>query len=154
MTTRLLTAVVLLAAASGAAVAAAGPPPVAFDQDGPIATSEGHATLTWSATDFDGVVPNFELEESDVPSFRESRTRYRGPDRASFVSGLPEGTTWFRVRARVDDRPGPWSEPVEIVVTYASGATLFRLLSLGAIVFLATVVTVAIGHRRHRVPVR
>lgn len=139
----------LLGALLAAGVAAAATPPeVGFDQEGPIDTTEGHATLSWAARDGNGPVRAFELQYASHPGFTDARTWYRGPDRASFVSGLPEGRTWFRVRAVEEGLTGPFSEPIAVEVEYASAATVTRLMALGAIVFLATVATVAVGHRR------
>ncbi|HXV76815.1 MAG TPA: fibronectin type III domain-containing protein [Candidatus Polarisedimenticolaceae bacterium] len=131
-----------------AALPAAGRPRVEFETEGPIITTEGHATLRWAAVDPVERGSVFELQDSTDPEFRSTHVWYRGPDRASFVSGLPEGTSWFRVRAVRGQRAGPWSDPVAIEVDYASSSTLGRLLALGAVVFLATLVTVVVGHRR------
>jgi hypothetical protein len=129
-------------------------PEAVFDQTGTITTTEGHATLSWTVRDAEDPTLEFELQDSDHADFSSAHTRYRGPDRASFVSGLPAGKTWFRVRVTEIDRAGPWSEPIAINVEYPSRSLLRRLLALGAIVFVATVLTIVAGHRRREVPAR
>jgi hypothetical protein len=154
LTVRALAACGLLCLLGLSSAASAPLPEVDFDQRGPVATSEGHATLSWAARESGGPARTFELQYSDRSDFDTARTWYRGPDRASFVSGLPEGETWFRVRALEDELAGPFSEPIAVEVRYASDAVVARLMALGAVVFLATVATVVIGHRRRHVPTR
>jgi hypothetical protein len=143
--------VLVVASGVGAARAADGPPPTSFDGPAVVSTTEGHTTLAWSPRPDGAVHGSFQLEASDDPSFDDGKLRYEGPDRASFVSGLPEGTTWFRVRAVGDDgTAGPWSDAVRVDVAYPERGQVVRFLVLGSIVFLATVTAVIVGHRRHR----
>ena len=93
----------------------------------------------------------FALEQAPTERFARAEERYRGPDRGSFVSGLPEGDTWFRVRAIDEEgRAGAWSAPMRIEVAYPSPTLVARLFALGAAVLGCTVLAVALGHRRAR----
>lgn len=105
--------------------------------ENPSAANEGHLVLNWQP------VPganNYQLEDG------ENTPRYTGPDLAFFASGLSEGTHSFRVRA--DD--GPWSDPLEVTVTYPSSTKVITLLVIGGIVFLLTVLTVLRGFFRQQ----
>jgi len=142
-------AVLALAAAGGPAAAV--PPRASFDGADTITTTEGHATLSWSVDGPARQDLRFALEQAPTARFARAEERYRGPDRGSFVSGLPEGDTWFRVRAiDAEGRAGAWSAPVRIEVAYPSMTLVARLFALGAVVLGCTVLAVALGHRRAR----
>jgi hypothetical protein len=146
--TTLVPALLLIAALP----TAAGDRPAApsFDQQGPVAADEGHTTLSWSPGGAGGLVRDYQLEESQTAEFADARVRYEGPDRASFISGLTEGETWFRVRAsNGEGRFGPWSRPVSVEVRYPERPMVLRRLAVGALLFVATVGAVLLGHRRH-----
>lgn len=66
---------------------------------------------------------------------------YRGPDRASFISGLEDGTYVYRVRAA----DGEWSDPLTIIVKHQSIRLAKLLFGIGAVVFLLTVAVVVHG---------
>jgi len=144
----LLLAPALVADAPGGA----GLPPVSFDLDGPVTTTEGHATLEWSADD--GAAARhwrFQLQEGETRAFEDTFIRYEGPDRASFVSGLHDGKTWYRVRVvGKDGGHGPWSDPIAVAVDYPGDAIVVRLMGLGLLVLLATAGTIVTGHFRTR----
>jgi len=145
----LLLAPALVADAPGGA----GLPPVSFDIDGPVATTEGHATLEWSADDGAAETRwSFQLQEAETRAFEDTFIRYEGPDRASFVSGLHEGKTWYRVRVVGEDgATGPWSDPIAVAVDYPADVLVVRLMGLGLVVLLATAGTIVTGHFRTRV---
>ena len=86
----------------------------------------------------------FELQQAASADFTHARLIYQGPDKASFVSGLEDGTYYFRVRA-----PGEaWSDPLTVHVQHQSLKLAFTLFGLGGIVFLLTVFVVVNGARR------
>jgi hypothetical protein len=79
-------------------------------------------------------------------SFGNPRRVYRGPDRATVLSGLPDGTYYFR--ARIWQRGEPvtaWSEPVRAEVEHHSLARALGLFALGGVVFAATVALILLG---------
>jgi hypothetical protein len=70
-------------------------------------------------------------------------------DRATYVSGLPAGDFYYRVRSLTsDDQPGPWSDTLQVSVEYVSFKLVFWLVATGLMVFAATVLAVLIGHNR------
>ncbi len=103
----------------------------------------GHFQLSWQ---YDGVGDQFELQESIHKDFRRLRTIYEGPDNARAMSGLPDGSYYYRVRVNAGD----WSDFVTVTVEHYPLSTAFTFLGLGAIVFLATAVLIIRGHIKHR----
>lgn len=115
-------------------------------EDGKLESDEGKALLEWRSEATAGT-PEFELQQLAGPGRLEPRILYTGPDTATFLSGLGEGTYQFRVR----ELEGEWSEPVELKVRYPSPYLVWSLMGLGTFVFLATLVAILRGHRRQTV---
>jgi len=117
-----------------------------------VKAPEGHTTLRWrypGAKSPTGLC--FELQQAPTAAFRQARTRYLGPDRAVFVSGLGEGDAFFRVRPVVaDTAPGPWSRTARVQVRYVSRRLVLVLMGVGALLLLATLAVIFGGHRRSR----
>lgn len=110
--------------------------------------TEGKVALVW-AVDGDSEPTRFELQQSDENDFTVLKTRYQGLDRGTYISGLSEGDYFFRVRVLGEEgEAGAWSETMEVQVRYVSHTLVFWLMSIGALVFLATVYTVIKGHFR------
>jgi len=105
-----------------------------------IESNSGHIKLEWEA-EMDTI---FELQRAPTRHFSEPTISYKGPDRASFISGLEEGEYYYRVRTA----GGAWSEPLLIRVRYQSMTLAFTLFGLGGIVFLLTVLVVIRGVRQ------
>ncbi|HEX7014312.1 MAG TPA: hypothetical protein VF191_02310 [Cyclobacteriaceae bacterium] len=101
-------------------------------------THDGHVRLQWRA-----VMPNamYEVQQSATPDFERAMTIYQGPDLATFVSGLPNGIYYYRLRSN----GGGWSGTVTVTVEHYSLQLAFTLAGLGAIVFLLTVALVVKG---------
>ena len=119
----------------------------------PYLATEGLVDLVWEAEPVDDSI-QFQLQQSSDSEFSEVKTRYEGLDRGTYVSGLLEGDYYFRVRTlAVEGEPGPWSDPMHVQVRYVSHTLVFWLMSIGSIVFIATVLTVIKGHLRSRKPV-
>lgn len=112
---------------------------VQFDGSAEVNTATGNLKLSWSA----GNGSTYILERSQSADFLQSAVRYRGPDRARFISGLPDGTYFFRVKAV----NGKWSAPVTVNVRHQSLDLALTLFGIGAVVFLLTVVLVVHGSR-------
>lgn len=102
-------------------------------------TNAGHVLLRW-AEDVDAERRDYELQESTSANFAKTDTRYAGPDRASFISGLPDGTYYYRVRQRADesDAWSAWSNPKQVVVKYHSDEKAAALFAMGLVVFVIT----------------
>jgi len=86
-----------------------------------------------------------ELQEATDPAFHDPVTLYTGPDRASVLSGKPDGTRYYRVRGITNATPGRWSEPVRVTVEHHDLRRAFLFLALGFSVFVAILVTVVRG---------
>ncbi len=147
--------VCLLLAALAPCAAPAGAddvPAVRFDAPGArVDAGEGHVVLSWVVEPADAAPEGLEYEVQLVRSdtFDGPERRYLGGNRALFVSGLEEGSHWFRVRAvAADGRAGAWSDELEVDVAYPSAGYVAFLMAVGAVVLLATVAMIAFGHRR------
>lgn len=113
---------------------------------------EGVATLRWAPFGEEATAFAFELQQSDTPGFdaESVRIRYRGADTGSVLTGLPEATHHFRVRAldETGNPAGPWSESVAVTVKFLERGRVILLLVIGGTVFVATLSTLFIGHWR------
>lgn len=103
----------------------------------------GHFQLQWHYYDAEN---NFELQQAQTPGFTSPRTIYTGQQKARTMSGVLNGTYYFRVRLQ----DGDWSNVVKVKVEHYELATAFMFLGLGAIVFFATATLVIRGHLSHR----
>jgi hypothetical protein len=104
--------------------------------------SDGVLTLKWKAG---GEVV---LQQDRTEEFKYPIVRYRGKDSASVITGLAEGTHYFRFKKV--DQPG-WSLPLSVKVQFVNHTLLYSLLSLGGAVSLLTVGAIVYGARKsHR----
>lgn len=138
----------------GGVVAPASPPIVEFDRDvgstgqSSIDSHDGAVALSWNRPAPPWTV---ELQQAPTGEFSQPVMRYRGSDRGSVLTGLPEGTHHFRVRSTAaDGASGPWSPTLEAQVTFMDRGQLFLLLALGGIVVLLTAGAILAGHVRAR----
>lgn len=132
----------------GLAPAGGTPPPASpeLSADTTVATA-GYFGLSWGhAGEAGGAPAHFELQEAPDPAFAAPRTLYAGPDRATALSGRPDGIYYYRVRAD----GGAWSPVVAVEVMHHSLVRAGLFFALGAAVFLATVVLILRGDARER----
>jgi hypothetical protein len=126
------------------------PAPV-FDGPAEAFTESGYLKLSWHLDVPDDQLADytFELQQSEDPAFSDPLVIYQGPDLATFLSGLPDGTFHYRIRAIGPEAaaPGRWSSPVVLEVKHHSLRLALLLFGLGAVVFLLTVGIVMQGHR-------
>ncbi len=119
-------------------------------------TNSGRIEIVWrieyNPNDLDSVV--YELQQAEDSLFETARVRYRGPDLATYVSGLPDGSYYYRVRSfnKAEDQYSEWSPTVLVMVKHHSLGLAFTLFSIGAVVFILTVLVVVIG--AHKNPVK
>jgi hypothetical protein len=114
-----------------------------FRNKAQLRSNSGTAELSWEGASR-GL--RFELQQATDPAFRTARTRYRGPDRASFISGLADGTYHYRVRALgPGGQASAWSAPTRLDVTHHPLGLALLLFCAGALVFLLTVGVVVHG---------
>lgn len=153
---RRLRAFVLLFLSTLAAPAIADVPPAPqWDHDETLHSAEGYVQLRWTVEVED---PDahwiYQLQEGQLPVFADTDTRYDGAQTSSFVSGLEDGTTYFRVRARPADEPeawSAWSTTVEVDVKHHDRSFALLLMGIGGFVFLATAAFL-IAHRNDPAP--
>lgn len=118
--------------------------PPRLSTDSQIA-SAGYFRLNWE-TEADQI----ELQEASNPEFRNPIIAYIGPDRAAVISGKPDGTWYYRVRGLDKPKAGPWSESVSVSVAHHGLSRALMFLSLGIIVFVATVLMIIRGHGKSK----
>jgi len=134
---RAFIALIFLAAAPGALLAA---PHIETDTE--VATA-GYYVLRWSAATTDVEVAEFANPGDGDPSII-----YKGPDRATLISGQPDGTRIYRVREIGAGEPTAWSEPVSVTVAHHPLSRALTFFGIGAVVFLATLTLIVRGARR------
>jgi len=126
-------------------------PHVKFDLDTVNHTNSGRIKLVWLVDEdiLDQNLILFELQQSEDSNFTNAKTRYSGPDLASYISGLPNGSYYYRVRSVSSDGlvAGPWSETISVVVKHHSLKLALVLFGLGGVVFILTVILVLRGVR-------
>ncbi|MEN7547112.1 hypothetical protein AAG747_04290 [Rapidithrix thailandica] len=97
-------------------------------------------------------VVEFEVQQASSSEFVQQKAIYRGPDLATFISGLKNGTYFYRIRALRKDleKKSPWSSPLRIEVKHHPLSLAFTLAGVGTFVFLATAVVVFQGSRNQK----
>jgi hypothetical protein len=118
--------------------AAASPPTLSASTK---VSNTGHYRLSWKGGGAEVV-----LQESPAPDFAKHRIIYRGPDRATVVSGRMDGV--YHYRACTPD--GTCSAPLAVRVRHHSLSKALFFLILGALVFLATAALIVTGHFARR----
>lgn len=111
---------------------------------------EGHYLVTWGET---ASVPRgvqYQLQYAPSEAFETPIMVDAGPDHASFLSGLPAGTTFVRVRTLGPEQRSEWSAPASIIVIYPEPTVVRRLMVLGTATVFVLIVVVAVGHARTR----
>ena len=105
-----------------------------------IQNDNGYYKLEWDSSPGAEV----ELQRSSSSDFNEVMVIYNGVDRASYISGLENGTYYFRVR----ELGGKWSQTLVLEVQHQSLTLAFTLFGLGGFVFLLTVLVVVKGSKQ------
>lgn len=111
---------------------------------------EGHYLVTWEGTGSVSGDTRYQLQYASGDAFDAPITVDAGLDLASFLSGLPAGTTYVRVRALGPGQQSAWSATGSIIVIYPEPAVVQRLMLLGLATFLVLIVVVVVGHARTR----
>ena len=106
-------------------------------------SDNGAVTLSWETEEGTNVV----LQQAVDVHFEDAWTRYRGPDRGSVLTGLPEGIHYFRLGIEGSDE---WSPPLKVEVKFFDRSALFLLLVIGGVVVCSTVGTIVFGHLQTR----
>ncbi|MDZ7660887.1 hypothetical protein [Thiohalophilus sp.] len=121
---------------------------VELESDTDVATA-GYYQLKWQNADKN---VRFEIEEADNLAFDDARRLYQGRDRATVITGRPDGIYYYRARiAAVDGPTGSWSDTVKVEVDHHPLSRALGFFSIGAIVFIAILVAILIGNRRYHI---
>ncbi|MCB0608812.1 MAG: hypothetical protein KDD12_13945 [Lewinella sp.] len=139
----------------GAPLSGAPPATPRFTNDQGLVSESGYFKLIWATGKEPAGVdnaPEFLLQQSTDSNFGSPVVLYQGPDLATFISGLENGTYYFRLKA-IDPQTregSAWTAPLAVVVRHHPLALSLTLFGLGAIVFLATLAIVVSGARATR----
>lgn len=117
--------------------AAGSPADPSFDSP-PERDSAGFFRLDWSGAE------RFELEQATGPEHVDARIIYRGSDTSTTISGLPDNSYRFRIRAEGAEN---WSDEAVVVVEHHALSRAFLFFGLGAAVFAALLLAIARGRR-------
>ena len=113
-----------------------------------VDSSDGKVSLQWAPPAAESQV---ELQQAPSSSFTEPVTRHTGSEEGSVLTGLAEGSHFFRLRTLdPTGRPGPWSEALEVRVVFMNRGQLSLLLVLGGVVVVMTIGAILSGHLRTR----
>ncbi|SET03719.1 hypothetical protein SAMN05216326_1109 [Nitrosomonas marina] len=105
---------------------------VAFMNDRHITNNTGYVLLNWQNKE---LIP-VELQQAAQSSFDNPITLYEGKNSSLMLSGLADGTYYYRIRAH-QKQPGTWSDTVRLDVAHYSLARVWLLFVAGALVFLS-----------------
>lgn len=125
---------------AGVSLAQAAVPRLSVNSE--VATA-GFFRLSWEA---DAV--RVELQQAANPEFHSARTLYIGPDRATVISGKPDGVWYYRMRTVDAGRSGQWSESLAVTVSHHSLGRAVAFFALGVVIFLGILVVVVRGARQ------
>jgi hypothetical protein len=129
------------------ALAAARPAPAVQLEADSLTTQDGHVKLVWDvAARQEEKQWAFEVQVDSTAAFEAPTLLYQGPDKATFISGLPDGTYFYRIRVVGPeiDAPGPWEQAV-VTVDHHSLNLALTIAGIGSVVFVLTVIVVLRG---------
>ena len=113
--------------------------------DSEIATA-GFFQLKWS-----GNSSRYKLQESLSPDFTSFKTRYRGADLTTVISGKADGDYYYRVVDDNNNQQDIHSNIVKVSVIHHPLINAFLFFIAGAIVFTALLILIFRGNRQHTV---
>ena len=112
-----------------------------FENEAVLSSDTGYVSLNWSNPDHQKI----ELQQANSPDFENAQTLYEGKNKSLFVSGLRDGTYYFRLC----DQQGTWSAPVKLHVKHHAIEKAWALFALGALVFLSIIFVIIRGAKEH-----
>lgn len=115
-----------------------------------LKSDTGTATAGFFRLSWETDAARVELQEAEDAGFQHPQTRYIGPDRATVISGKPDGDLYYRIRTRDEPAAGAWSETVHVTVAHHSLNRALMFFGLGVAVFLATLAVIVRGTGRVR----
>ncbi|MBD3669341.1 MAG: hypothetical protein HUJ29_01095 [Gammaproteobacteria bacterium] len=121
---------------------------IKLSSDSDVATA-GYYQLSWET---EQSADRFRLIEADNPRFSQSKILYEGPDLAMILSGKSNGTYYYRVAALSQQSQDLVSNTLKVEVDHHSMTKAMLFFSIGAIVFLATLILILRGSRLTKEP--
>ena len=103
----------------------------------------GYFQLSWQAENAAG---EFVLTESTHADFSTAKIRYRGTDLATVISGKPDNVYYYQIRSQ--SNPAYVSNTVKVTVAHHPLRDAFGFFTVGAIVFIATLLLIFFGNRQ------
>lgn len=105
----------------------------------------GYFQLNWQSN-----IPTdgFALYESMYEDFSHASLVYRGSDLGTVISGKPDAVYYYRVTRQ--QPPVITSNTIHVTVRHHSLRTAFYFFTIGAIVFIATLLLILYGHRQEQ----
>ena len=111
----------------------------------PQASSDGVAHLTWEVP----VNKSVRVQQSNKEIFQQPITLYHGNDTGTTITGLKDGTYFFRVGTDLKNNDDiNWGEPVQLQVAHHSLTRAFTFFAIGVVVFLATTALIVTGSHK------
>jgi hypothetical protein len=107
----------------------------------PARSTTGTFSLSWEGTEGARYEVIEQREEGDP------QIVYQGTDTASVMTGMPNGSYRYRVRALLTGGPSPWSQPIGVTVAHHSLTRALGFFTVGLLVFLATLALIVGGER-------
>ncbi|PTN12866.1 hypothetical protein C8R11_102142 [Nitrosomonas aestuarii] len=104
---------------------------VKFTNDQYLESDAGYVLLNWNNQKRIPV----ELQQGSKHTFEQATTLYRGSNSSLMLSGLPNGTYYYRIRSQT----GTWSDKITLNVTHHSLIKAWLLFVIGAFVFFSIV---------------
>jgi hypothetical protein len=112
----------------------------------PAHSNDGRVVVSWESPS-DGQV---HIQQGLDQKFKAASTLYHGNDSASVITGLVDGDYYYRGRLeRSDGTFSDWSPTVNITVEHHSLSRALSFFLLGLVVFVATLLLIILGARRH-----
>lgn len=118
--------------------------PVELKTDSETATA-GFFHLRWHLDNYTG---NWQLQESQHAELQSYKVLYNGPDLARVISGKSDGIYYYRVVTDVTSAPR-MSNIIKITVAHHSLNNAFIFFVIGALIFLAILISIFKGNRRN-----
>ncbi len=103
----------------------ANPPSAPILSDPGASSTTGNFSISWStSTDVDGTISHYQLQMSTINDFSTVLQEWNTTSTNQAITGLTDGTYYFRVRALDnEDNPSPWSNQETINVEIPSTTT-------------------------------
>lgn len=116
-------------------------------------SNDGSLNLSWNLPENTSIELQQASQPASQPDNNNFQTIYRGNDTATVITGLSNGKYLFRARlVKTDGSHLNWTLNTELEVKHHSLTKAFSFFTIGAIVFLATLVLLIKGTKKVNPP--